>query len=187
MGEVAISSNKSQFYSHIIQALFPLSVLKSSGSDLFVLNSLKCAMKLNLGSITFPGFDTRTVKSIVNVLCSLGAISLHTVNIVLQTKSEAIQYVTELQQLSTEPNAVLHTPADFIWSWEGENGLFVPYSKEATNELNRSYRANKNGRCLLVINGIHCEVVFDWMTQINRSTGKEHEVTSRSRRILIQP
>ena len=115
IGEVAALQHSSD--NVFIHTLFPLNDQISRGSKIYdrvVLNILSCAVQLNLGSITFPGFDTQTVKTIVNGLCSLGATSLHTVNIVLQTKFEANPYVTALQHLisnSSGSKAALPVPA----------------------------------------------------------------------------
>ena len=139
-----------------------------------------------MGSICFPEVSTDMVPSMMTSLQRLSpTITIHTVSIVVGSKQQASLYADVLKNAVTS-NSVSMNPAllscasasdGFVWSWKDDTGVFVPYTKPATDMLNQVYQKNPDALCNLIIGYLQYCVNFQTMMQCNISSSFEREVS----------
>ena len=174
--------------SYIIHILYPTKNLNFSGSveSGFIKSSLSVASRMRMGSICFPEVSTDMVPSLMTSLQSLSPTStIHTVSIVVGSKQQASLYADVLKNTVTSNSASMN-PAPlssasasdgFVWSWMDDAGVFVPYTKPATDMLNQVYQKNSDALCNLKIGHLQYCVIFKTMMQCNISSSFEREVS----------
>ena len=188
LGNVGTLDSGKLSCSYIIHILYPTKNLNFSGSGEsgFIKSSLSVASRKRMGSICFPEVSTDMVPSLMTSLQSLSPTSaIHTVSIVVGSKQQASLYADVLKN-SVTSNSVSMNPAllssasasdGFVWSWKDDAGVFVPYTKPATDMLNRVYQKNPDALCNLKIGHLQYCVNFKTMMQCNISSSFEREVS----------
>ena len=160
----------------VIHTLFPIQEQESVKSHDLAVATLEHSIQEGVGSISYPGINTQMLKSLADGLIQLTPTTLHTVNVVVDTKEEAKVYTEALKALISESKL----PSSFLWLWEEDHGLFTQYAQKYADELNVAYRSDPTGVCYLNIGDWRYKVNFKTMKQMNLHTHNERRIRRKA-------